>query len=264
MNRSSIPRVPESPLSPLIPVGEPHPGGGRWFLRGIHAAATSVQGIVLFASFIGFGGLIRDIGFPLGAAILSTALVWALPAQVLLVGGYAAGNPLPVIALAVGLSSVRLFPMAASILPYLRGRRHGIAVQFVAAHFVAVTAWIEGMRRLPNMTGEGRLPFFFGLSATLVLSSMIATTVGFHLAGTLPRALAIGLLFLTPLSFLIQLSHNARDLVDRLALAFGLAVAPFVAEVGGRLDLLWTGLIGGGAAWLVHRWVKRRRARAGK
>lgn len=238
--------------------------GGRWFLRGMRAAATSVQGVVLFASFIGFGGLIRDIGFPLGAAILSTALVWALPAQVLLVGGYAAGNATPVIALAVGLSSVRLFPMAASILPYLRSGRHGVGLQFLAAHFVAVTAWIEGMRRLPKMAGEARLPFFFGLSMTLVLSSIVSTALGFHLAGTLPRSLAIGLLFLTPLSFLIQLSHNARDLVDRLALAFGLVLAPFIAQVGGSLDLLWTGLVGGGAAWIVHRLVKRREGMPGQ
>jgi hypothetical protein len=31
------------------------------------------------------------------------------------------------------------------------------------------------------------------------------------------------------------------------------------AIYGGRLDLLWTGLAGGAAAWLVHR-VRRRAA----
>jgi len=255
--------VSESSASPPVPAGDPHVSGGRWALRGAWAAAKSVQGIVLFASFVGFGGLIQDVGFPLGAAILSTLLVWALPAQVLLVGGYAAGSAAPVIALAVGLSSVRLFPMAAAILPYLRSARQGIGIQFLAAHFVAVTAWIEGMRRLPGMAGEGRLPFFFGLSSTFVLMSMVATAVGFYLAGELPRALAIGLLFLTPLSFLIQLSHNARDFVDRLALAFGLLLAPLFAAYGGRLDLLWTGLVGGGAAWAVHWFLRRRRKGGG-
>jgi predicted branched-subunit amino acid permease len=227
-------------------------------LRGAWAGITSVQGLVLFASFIGFGGLCRGVEFPLGAALLSVLLVWALPAQVLLVGGYAAGNAAAAIALAVGLSSVRLFPMAASLVPYVRGPRAGVAVQFLVAHFVAVTAWIEGMRRLPTLPREARVPFFFGLAGLLVLSSMVSTTIGFQLAGTLPRALAAGLLFLTPLSFLIQLSHNARDFVDRAALAFGLALAPVVAEVGGRLDLLWTGLIGGAAAWAAHRFIKRR------
>ena len=237
--------------------------GAQWFLRGARAAATSVQGMVLFASMVGFGGLCRDIGFPVGAAMLSSVLIWALPAQVLVVGGYAAGNAAPVIALAVALSSIRLFPMTASILPYLRGPKVGLGAQFLAAHFVAVTAWIEGMRRLPGLQREGRLPYFLGLGSLLVTSAVLATLIGFLLAGTLPRSLAIGLLFLTPISFLIQLSHNARDLVDRLALAFGLVIAPFMAEVGGRLDLLWTGLIGGAAAWLVHRIVKRGQSGGG-
>jgi predicted branched-subunit amino acid permease len=227
----------------------------------MRAAATSVQGLVLFASMVGFGGLCRDIGFPIGAAMLSSVLIWALPAQVLVVGGYAAGNAAPVIALAVALSSIRLFPMTAALIPYLRGRNTGIGVQFLAAHFVAVTAWIEGMRRLPGTPIEGRLPFFFGIGCLLLVSATAATLIGFLLAGTLPRSLAIGLLFLTPLSFLIQLSHNARDLVDRLALAFGLILAPLLAEIGGRLDLLWTGLIGGTAAWAVHRFVKLRRGK---
>jgi predicted branched-subunit amino acid permease len=227
----------------------------------MRAAATSVQGLVLFASMVGFGGLCRDIGFPIGAAMPSSVLIWALPAQVLVVGGYAAGNAAPVIALAVALSSIRLFPMTAALIPYLRGRNTGIGVQFLAAHFVAVTAWIEGMRRLPGTPIEGRLPFFFGIGCLLLVSATAATLIGFLLAGTLPRSLAIGLLFLTPLSFLIQLSHNARDLVDRLALAFGLILAPLLAEIGGRLDLLWTGLIGGTAAWAVHRFVKLRRGK---
>ncbi len=252
----------DSPPSNSIAADLP-PSSGRWFLRGVVAGLTSVQGLVLFASMVGFGGLCRDIGFPLGAAMLSTLMVWALPAQVLVVGGYASGSAAAVIALAVGLSSIRMFPMTAAIMPYLRGPSTSIAAQFLAAHFVAVTAWIEGMRRLPAITAEARLPFFFGLGTLLILSATFATLIGFLLAGTLPRSLAIGLLFLTPLSFLIQLSHNARDLVDRLALVFGLALAPVFAEFGGRLDLLWTGLVGGAAAWGVHRFVKKRKGKGG-
>jgi predicted branched-subunit amino acid permease len=253
--------VSESSGFPQSPNAEPTASAARWFLRGMRASATSVQGLVLFASMVGFGGLCRDIGFPLGASILSSVVIWALPAQVLVVGGYAAGNAAAVIALAVALSSIRLFPMTAAIMPYLRGRRSGIGMQFLAAHFIAVTAWIEGMRRLPGTPVDGRLPFFFGIGCLLILSAIVATFGGYYLAGTLPRSLAIGLLFLTPLSFLIQLSHNARELVDRLALAFGLVLAPFLAEIGGRLDLLWTGLIGGTAAWAVHRFVKMRRGK---
>jgi predicted branched-subunit amino acid permease len=254
--------VSESAPAPQ-PDSQPSATPSTWFWRGALAGVTSVQGLVLFASMVGFGGLCRDIGFPIGAAMLSTLLIWALPAQVLVVGGYAAGSAAAVIALAVGLSSIRMFPMTAAIMPFLRGRGSGIGTQLLAAHFVAVTAWIEGMRRLPVMAPEARVPFFFGIGTLLILSATFATLLGFLLAGTLPRSLAIGLLFLTPLSFLIQLSHNARDLVDRLSLAFGLLLAPFFAVYGGRLDLLWTGLVGGAAAWGVHRFIKKRKEKGG-
>lgn len=229
-----------------------------WFWRGARSSLTSVQGIVLFAGFIGYGGLVHDVNFPLGAAILSTFLIWALPAQVLLVGGYAAGNSWPVIALAVGLSSVRLFPMVASILPSMRGK-HGLGTQLFASHYVTVTTWVESIRLLPPLPVTARKPYFFGLANAFLLTCVAGTIAGFMLAGLLPQSLAVGLLFLTPISFLLQLMRNARDRVDWLALGFGLLLAPVFAQIGGQLDLLWIGLVGGGGAFLV-RFIRRRRA----
>jgi predicted branched-subunit amino acid permease len=228
-----------------------------WFWRGVRAGIVSVQGIVLFAGFIGFGGLIRDVGFPLGAALLSTILVWALPAQLIIVGGFVAGSPLPVVALAVGLSSVRFFPMVASIMPTIRGSS-GLGTQLLASHFVAVSAWVESIRLMPPLPGNARMPFFFGLSNVFVFGSVAATFAGYLLAGTLPQALANGLVFLTPISFLLQLIRNARELIDWLALLFGLLLVPVFAQVGGALDLLWIGLIGGGAAYLVGRFRRKK------
>jgi predicted branched-subunit amino acid permease len=245
------------PSDPALAASPPAPGSGVWFWRGAWAAYTSTQALVLLGTYVGFGGLLQDIGFPLGAGLFSTLIVWALPAQVLLIGGYAAGTAAPVIALAVGLSSVRFLPLVVSILPYLRGRNAGLGTQLLAAHFVAVSAWVEAMRHLPGLPVPARLPFFFGVGNAYVSISVISTFVGYTLAGTLPHSLAVGLLFLTPVSFLLQLTRNARDIVDRLALAFGLVLAPLFAEIGGRLDLLWTGLVAGGAAYLVHRWRRR-------
>jgi len=230
----------------------------HWFWRGVVAALRSVQGIVLFAGFIGFGGLIRDIGFPLGAALLSTVLVWALPAQLLIVGGFTAGSPAAVIALAVGLSSVRFFPIVASLMPTIRGRS-GLGTQLLASHLIAVSAWVESIRLMPAIPVNARMAFFMGLSNVFLWGSVLATVAGYLLAGTLPQSLANGLVFLTPISFLLQLIRNARDLVDKSALVFGLALTPVFAQFGGSLDLLWIGAIGGGAAYLIGRW---RRARA--
>jgi predicted branched-subunit amino acid permease len=228
-----------------------------WFWRGVRAGFFSVQGAVLFAGFIGFGGLIRDVGFPLGAALLSTIFVWALPAQLLIVGGFAAGSPAPVIALAVGLSSVRFFPIVASIMPMIRGKS-GLGTQLFASHFVAVSAWVESIRLIPPLPVDARMPFFLGLSNYFLWGSVVTTVVGYLLAGTLPQALANGLVFLTPISFLLQLIRNARDLVDRAALLLGLALTPVFALFGGSLDLLWIGAIGGGAAYAIGRWRRAK------
>jgi len=228
-----------------------------WFWRGVRAATTSVQGIVLFAGFIGFGGLIRDVGFPLGAALLSTIIVWALPAQLLIVGGFAAGSPAPVIALAVGLSSVRFFPIVASIMPMIRGKS-GLGTQLYASHFVAVSAWVESIRLIPPLPMHARMPFFLGLSNYFLWGSVVTTVIGYFLAGTLPQALVNGLVFLTPISFLLQLIRNSRDAFDWSALLLGLALTPVIAQFGGSLDLLWIGAIGGVGAYLIGRWRRAR------
>jgi hypothetical protein len=63
----------------------PPPGDRHWIGQGVRAGIRSQQGYVLWATFVGFGGLVHDANFPLGAALFSTILIWAIPAQVLLI-----------------------------------------------------------------------------------------------------------------------------------------------------------------------------------
>ena len=238
-------------MSPPPPVDEGAAGASsRWFLQGF-AASFSVPGFVLFATFIGYGGLLRDIGFPIGAGVVSTFLVWALPAQVILVGGLAAGSPLPALAIAVCLSGVRLLPMVVSILPLLKGERPRLWREILCAHFVAVTMWVEGLRLLPPLPLHGRPAFGIGLGVGLTLTSMIATLAGFYLADALPAPLAIALLLLTPISFAILLVRNARGATDWLAISLGAVIAPFGIYLPGGLDLFWAGIGGGTIAFLI-------------
>ncbi|HVT56560.1 MAG TPA: AzlC family ABC transporter permease [Xanthobacteraceae bacterium] len=220
------------------------------FLNGAKAALTSVQGMVLFASYIGYGGLCAGIGFPFAAAVFTTTLILALPSQLLLVTGFAVGSAPLGIALAVFLSAARLLPSVVTLLPYLRTR---LSTQLFASHFVAVSIWVESRRLLPPLPAAERVPFYFGLAITFNAASVFATWLGYVAAGNLPHALAMGLSFLTPMSFIIALTRNARDLVDHLSLIFGLILAPVFVWLHAPLDILWVGLFGGGLAWFVHR-----------
>ena len=216
--------------------------------------ALSLPAWVVGLSLLGIGGLARDVGHPAGAALLSTLLMWAGPAQVILFGGLAAGAALPAIALAVCLSSIRLLPMTMSVLPLLRRPGQSIGVQLLTAHYVAVTVWVESLRRLPLMPEEQRFPYFLGFAnATLAVSSLL-TYLGYYLVGALPTPFAAGLLFLTPIFFTISLSAGARSVVDWSAISIGFVLTPlFTMTVGRDLDLLATGIFGGSAAYLIGR-----------
>lgn len=244
--------IPEPP--PSIPMRP-----SRWFLRGM-AGAAAVPGFVLMVTFVGFGGLLHDLGFPIGAGLLSTLLVWALPAQVILVGGLAAGTSLPALALAVCLSGVRLLPMVVSVMPLMRGPRPRLWSELLCAHFVAVTMWVEGFRLLPKVPAEGRPAYTCGLGMGLVGMSMAGTAFGFYLTNALPGPLAVALLLLTPISFTILLVRNAKQVVDWLAIGLGTAIMPLAADAPGGLDLFWAGVGGGTLAFLIDRYRPRTSA----
>ncbi|HRE21698.1 MAG TPA: AzlC family ABC transporter permease [Rhabdaerophilum sp.] len=237
----------------------PQPSSSPWppFRAGLRAAA-GVPAFMLMCSLIGVGGLCRDIGYPVGAAILSTFLIWAGPAQVVLFGSLAAGVALPAIAIAISLSSVRFVPMCVSILPMMRRPNTPTWMMLVLAHYVAVTAWVEGMRRLPPLPREDRIPYFLGFANMVMFAAAFATGAGYFLIAQLPPPLAAGLLFTTPVYFTVALAAGARQLIDWLALGLGFVSAPVVALYAPPgMDLLIGGVGMGTLAYVIHR-IRRR------
>lgn len=223
------------------------------YLAGFRATWTSVFSYVLFGTYIGIGALAHDFGFSIAWALLSTVLVWAGPAQVILISTLGAGASLFEVGAAVGLSSVRLLPMVVGMLPMLRRPDLPAWKLLLPAHFTAVSMWVEAMRLLPHVPRENRVSFCNGLGSGYGVAATSATVIGFYLAAKLPPLMSAGLLFLTPLAFLMSTLRNGRMLVDRLALGFGLVLGPLFAWWQVGLDLMWSGIAAGTAAYLVHR-----------
>jgi predicted branched-subunit amino acid permease len=223
--------------------------------------ALGLASITICFSLIGIGGLVRDIGYPMTAGALSTALMWAGPAQVLLFGSLAAGTALPLIALAILFSSLRFFPMTISIMPLLNEPRRPVWQLMLAAHLVSITNWVEGMRRLPDMPSVERYPYFCGFGMTVLVSGTVATAVGYYLIGALSPVLAAALLFTTPMFFTVNLTAAAKTALDALPILLSVIIilmAPFT--IGTDYDLMTAGLIGGTIAYLVERRMRRRAA----
>lgn len=230
------------------------------FLHGVVNALRLPAWLVGF-SLLSVGSLARDVGHPVGAAVLSTVLIWAAPAQVLVYGGLAAGASPFAIAIAVCLSSVRFLPMTIALLPHLRRPGQPQAELYLAAHLTSMTSWLEGMHRVPSLPQEQRYPYFTGFAVACLTVSVATTAAGYYLVGALPVAFAAGLLILTPIFFTISLCNSARTAADWVALALGISLEPLSAWTIGRdFDLLATGLVGGTAAYLVGRRARLRRA----
>jgi predicted branched-subunit amino acid permease len=223
------------------------------FFGGVKSALMSVFFLVLMGSYIGMGALVHGIGLSAWWLALSTVLVWAAPAQVIMISAFGSGTSMFEVALAVTLSGTRLFPMVVALLPLLRGEGRRTRDLLLPTHFTSISMWVESLRLLPPMERRWRLAFCNGLSAAYIGTSVVFGFVGYYLAAGLPPLLSGVLLFLTPMSFFMSTVNNSRMLVDRLALVLGLLLGPLLAYWQVQLDLMWTGFVGGTIAYAVHR-----------
>lgn len=231
------------------------------FLFGLRTASTSVFALVIAFTYVGFGALCHDYGLSVGWAMLSTVLLWAGPAQVVLVTGLGPGTALIETAVAVALSSVRFLPIVVALIPLVK-RENARPWQLVLpVHFMAVSVWVEAVRHAPNLPREHRIPFCNGIGLALLTLGTVFTGVGYYMQALLPALFGAAAMFITPISFLTSTARNARLLLEKAALGLGLAIAPLLAFSQLQFDLLWTGVIGGTLAYGLHRVQRSRSAR---
>ena len=238
---------------------EPSPNPYVWYLRGVRAA-FSLPLLMLASAHIGFAGLAREAGLTLTQTVFMTGIVWALPANVVLIGAIIAGASLPAATFAVALSSIRLTPMVVALVPEMRGSRTRAWVLYLLSHFVAVTSWVIAMQELRGIPREMRTAWYAGVGGTLVLVSMAVVGVVFAISGDLPPIASAALLLLTPIYFLTSLWGSARERAGHVAMVLGLVLGPLFHLLTPGFDLLAAGLTGGFAAFGYH--IASRRGRA--
>ncbi len=235
------------------PAWAEHATSAEAFWRGARRGVQA-PGLILVLTSVGFGALAHDAELSLFNTLAMMVVFFALPAQVVLVDQISRGASLLAGCLAVTLTGVRLLPMTVTLMPYLKAGRPGLLCALFAAHFVAVTAWIEGMRWVPPLPNHLRMPHFTGIGVALLLATMVGSAVGHQIAGVLPTSLARVLPFLSPIYFLISMLASARTVAQHLPIIAGLVIGPLVYLVVPELDLVLAGLVGG---TLAHFGAKR-------
>lgn len=249
-----------APSSPS-PAAAPDPAGPSTAGYGSPRAAAlaglrdtvGAPALVLAATYLGFGSLVRAVDQSLLVGLVSTVTAWAIPGQIAVMELYALGAPLLAIAVTVGATNMRLLPMVLALFPGLRDTRWPRLAYFAAAHVVAITGWVQAMQRCPTLPSAERLPYFAAFSGTLWVMTMAMTAIGWSLADTVPPVVSLGLVFLNPIYFLLILSADLKDASRRLAMILGAIAGPAFYVVDPEWGLPAAGLIAGTAAFLLTR-----------
>ncbi len=217
----------------------------------------SLAGLVMCASFLGFGALVRGMGFEVWPAVVTTAVIWALPGQVVLLTLVTEGAGLLATALAVSFTAVRLLPMVTLVLAKSALPGTGRTPLYFLAHFIAVTLWVLTEQKVVQMERARRLPWLTGLGCCLMLVMLGMNVAGYYLTGVLPLVVAAALAFMSPCFFFISLFMNARARADYFAIAAGTALIPLCMRLVPDYDLAVAGFVGGTVAYFAGRAARR-------
>lgn len=230
----------------------------HWFLVGMRGL-FSIPAMILMVSFVGFSAFAVESGIGRGEAMFMTVIVWALPAKMILIGMMTSGANLFACFLAVSLSSIRMMPMVASLVPEMRERKTPTWLLLLLSHFVAITAWVYAMGNLSKIPREGRIAFFAGFGITLVAVNTLLVGICYSLVASFPPIVAGVLFFLTPVYFVASIWATGRQTVVKIAFIIGIISGPLLALITPGFDILIAGVGGGTLAYAIDRYVIRAR-----
>ena len=213
--------------------------------------------LVLFAGMVGFGAMGRTHQFDVWLVGLTSLLMFALPGQVVMLEMIISGSSWLAIGSAVTLTSTRFVTMVVTLFPQLH-RRDRNPLLYVWVHMLAMTAWAVSMRDFPRMAPKHRLSYFIGLALPCWLISPLGTVLGYYVAGWVPVAVTLGLVFINPLFFLLTFT-DVKPWGNRIAIGLGCLIGPVFYAFDRDSSLLLTGLVAGTLAYVVERrWLRPR------
>lgn len=192
------------------------------FLAGARAAVPyAAVGALLSMSF---GVLARDSGFPVEAAIVMSAIVFAGSAQFATVAILAGGGSAGAAIAAAALMNSRFLPMGVALGPSLPGRPLLRAAQ---GQTIVDASWAMASR------GDGTFDrwFLFGSTAPQYAAWLAGTTVGALSGDLLGDTSRFGLDAIYPMFFLAILVAEIKDRRAATIAAAGAVVALALIEV---------------------------------
>ncbi len=232
-------------------------GNLGWFFTGMRGI-FSLPAFILMTSYVGFSAFALESGITRGEAVAMTLGIWALPAQMILIGTMLSNAHIAASFIAVTLSSIRMMPMVASIMPEMRTKKTPLPVLLFVSHFIAITSWVFASRHLRDVPKPHRVAFFAGFGMTLTLTNTLIVGVSYGLVSQFPPVIAGALFMLTPVYFISSIWASAVQPVVKIAFVIGIVAGPTLALVAPGFDVLIAGIGGGTVAYLIDRHRRRK------
>lgn len=210
-------------------------------------------GLSTCASFVALGILYQESGFSLGLALLSTATVFALPAQVAHAELYAGGATALAVGFTVLLINSRFLPMIIALFPLLRkpGLREGHL--YWLSHFTAVTSWACFMSSRRQVAPADRFDFYVTLALGVWVMTILATLAGHLVAGALSERAITTMLIINPTYFVCMILSATSRRPYLVAMALGVLAYLATRDAAGGMALTVSGVVGGTAAFVLAR-----------
>ena len=208
---------------------------------------------VMTAGFIGFGALASDSGMPFWIAAIATALMWALPGQIILAEMVAAKAAVIAIVLAVWVSAARFLPTGMSMMPLMRMQGRETLKKLLVAQFVASTSWVLSMRNFPHMPEAERAPWLVGFGMVCTTQGVLLCGLGYLLSGVVPAEINAGLVYVTPIYFTLLMFGDIRSRAIAMAVTCGAVAVPLAHLITPHWSLLGGGVAGGTVAYIILR-----------
>ncbi|MBT6096352.1 MAG: AzlC family ABC transporter permease [Rhodospirillaceae bacterium] len=229
----------------------PFEGTSSAFKGGLRDGAM-MPVIMVSSAMLGFGSLARDSGLSLDVTVFLTLGLWGLPGQVAMAEMWAMSAPILAIVVASSMGNMRFLPLALVTVPWFRGDKRPKWTHFLAAQVMSINIWTIFMRQAPEIELQHRYPYFMGIGAICLVGGTTGTVLGFVLAGELPVAVTIALVFMNPAYFLFVFS-SVRHRNCIIAVILGAFTGPLLHQVSPDWSVPLTGILAGTAAFLLDR-----------
>lgn len=216
--------------------------------------ALTVPTTIIFFTMAGFGTLATEIGFSAQEAVLTSLLMWSLPAQMVMADMYAGGAEALAILLAVSMANVRFLPMSMALMPTLApGLRHGFWL-YPLAHLMSANTWTLGMHSVERRAPPQRVAYYAPLAVVCLIAGALGTAAGYFAAATVPQPILLALILMNPIFIaLLFLGSSQRHVL--YAVAAGAALGPPVLSLAPDYGILVVGLVGG---TIAHQLTRKR------